>query len=374
MLTDREWARITQPLAQAWTLPPSAYTSADVFSEEARRIFYRDWVCVAREEQLPTPGDYLCVDLVDQPILLCRGLDGQLRALSRICLHRAMPVAEGSGNASRFVCPYHNWTYELNGRLRSAPMMEGAAGFDSEACRLPELALEVWEGFVFVSLDAGAEPLGPRLAGLEAEIGNYRFADLRIAGTLEFDSPWNWKILVENFMEAYHHIGTHRHTFEPVYPARESSVPDNGGEPWCLLRMPSVHDPETEADGLPLLPDLTDTERRQLLACAVYPTLLFAGSATSGVWYQLEPRGAGAMRLRIHLLLEPDTIAQRGAASQAMLEGIRYIHEEDIAANAGPWQGLQAPLTRQGRLSPFEAAIWQLNQLWVQRMRGAEPR
>jgi hypothetical protein len=138
--------------------------------------------------------------------------------------------------------------------------------------------------------------------------------------------------------------------------------------------MPSVQDPETGAEGLPLLADLTDAERRQLLACAVYPTLLFAGSATSGVWYQLEPRGAGAMRLRIHLLLEPDTIAERAAASQAMLEGIRYIHEEDIAVNAGPWQGLQAPLTRQGRLSPFEAAIWQLNQLWVQRMRGAEPR
>ena len=181
MFTEQEWDRVRRPLSGAWTLPPAAYTAADVFAAEVRRIFYRDWICVARTTQVPAPGDYLCAALaglaaialdppsrqegqpvhevvptvraprVDQPIVVSRDHSGELHALSRICVHRAMPVAEGSGNASRFVCPYHNWTYELDGRLRSAPMMEGADGFDPARCRLPRLGLEVWQGFVFVN-------------------------------------------------------------------------------------------------------------------------------------------------------------------------------------------------------------------------------
>ncbi len=375
MLTEEERSRVTSPLEAAWTLPPRAYTSSDIFAEEMRRIFHRDWICVARASQLPDPGDYLCVDLVDQPIVVARDAQGSLHAMSRICLHRAMSLVEDQGNAGRFVCPYHNWTYELDGHLRSAPMMEGAAGFDPSACRLPQLAVEIWQGFVFVNLGGdAAPPLAPRLSGLADQIRGYGFGDLHIAGTLEFDSPWNWKILVENFMEAYHHIGTHRHTFEPEYPARDSVVADNGGEPWSLLRMPGVKrdrsgQEDVDGEALPYLSTLPDDQRHQLLACSVYPTLLFAGSASSGVWYQLEPRSAGDMHLKIHLLLEPETIAKSAAAIGAMMDGIRFIHEEDIAVNAGPWRGLQAPLTTQGRLSPLEAAIWQLNQLWAQRMR-----
>ena len=89
-------------------------------------------------------------------------------------------------------------------------MMEEVEAFDERSCRLPSLALEVWEGFIFVNLDPDAAPLAPQLSGLDALVGNYHFGDLVVVETIEFDSPWNWKILVENFMEAYHHIGTHK--------------------------------------------------------------------------------------------------------------------------------------------------------------------
>ena len=89
--------RVRQPLSSAWTLPPAAYTDPAVYAAERERIFARDWICVARAEQLPNPGDYVCVDLPTQPIVVVRGMDGELQAMSRVCLHRAMPVAEGSG-------------------------------------------------------------------------------------------------------------------------------------------------------------------------------------------------------------------------------------------------------------------------------------
>ncbi|MCB1682947.1 MAG: aromatic ring-hydroxylating dioxygenase subunit alpha [Pseudomonadales bacterium] len=358
-------ARIRQPLPQACTLPPTAYRDPLVWAAEVETLFRRDWLCVARVEQLANVGDYVCADLPDQPIVVSRSSSG-LHASSRICLHRAMPIADGAGNASRFVCPYHNWTYELDGRLRSAPMMEGVQDFDPGSCRLPTLALEVWQGFVFVNRDTQAAALAPQLEGLEGFIENYQFDQLVIVETVEFDSPWNWKILVENFMEAYHHIGTHRHTFEPVYPARQSRVPDNGGAPWLFLHMPGQH---REDSGLPLFPALNESQQRDLIACCVYPTLLFGATATTAVWYQLEPTAHDRMRLRIHLLARPELAAHLSNEERAAFaDGVRAIHTEDIAANLGPWRGLQAGLTTQGRLSSFEKGIWQLNQLWADRL------
>ena len=367
ILSPEDLARVRAPLARSSTLPPAAYTDARVFDVEVDTVFGRDWVCVARQEQLSDAGDYVCVDLPGQPIVVARGRDGGLRAFSRICLHRAMPVAEGAGNATRFVCPYHHWTYELDGSLRSAPMMEGAEGFEASRCRLPALRLEVWQGFVFVNRDPDAAALAPRLAGLEALIRPYGFGELVVAATTEFDSPWNWKILVENFMEAYHHIGTHSTTFEPVYPARSSSVPDNGGAPWTFLRMPGK--PSPDGGEVALFPALHGDERHQLVAANVYPTLLFAASAAGAFWYQLEPRAHDAMNLKIHVLLPgPVADAMDDDARAGAVELVRGIHFEDIPANEGPWLGLHGKMTGQGRLSPYEKAIWQLNQLWLDRV------
>jgi nitrite reductase/ring-hydroxylating ferredoxin subunit len=366
-ISAEQVARVRAPLAEAWTLPPAAYTAPAVFRAEAQRIFRRDWQCIARVDQLPNPGDYRCVDLIDQPLVISRDRTGEIHALSRICLHRAMPVAEGNGNATRFVCPYHNWTYELDGRLRSAPMMDGVNGFEPGRCRLPELRTEVWEGFLFVNLDPRCAPLAPRLAGLAPLIGNYGLSELVIAATVEFDSPWNWKILVENFMEAYHHVGIHRESLERVYPGRDSFVVGNDDEPWSLLRMPGHHG--DAAGGLPPLPGLTAEQQGELIAGCVFPTFLFAASANMAVWYEVSPVSHDCMNLRIHVLLRPEVaVALDDVSRAAVAEGVRRIHLEDIPANDGPWLGLQAPLTTQGRLSRYERAIWQQNQRWLDRM------
>ena len=353
LLDSQDLERVRAPLEQAWTLPPAAYTDPRIFELERKHLFAKEWQCVAREEQLANAGDFVSVDLLDQPIVVARARDGQLRALSRVCLHRAMPVVEGSGNASRFVCPYHKWTYELSGELRSAPMMEGVEGFAADSCRLPQLALEVWQGFVFVSLDPDPAPLAPQLEALTKTLEPYGLADQTIVGTIEYDSPWNWKILVENFMEAYHHIGTHKESLEHTYPARDSSIDDNDGAPWVFLRMPGKHD----GDGPPLF------------AACVFPTLMFLAHGAGGAWYQLEPTAHDQMRLRIHAMMPSSTASTLDEDSKEAVLGIlRTVHEEDIEANLGIWQGLHSELTQQGRLSLYEKSIWQLNQLWLERL------
>ena len=364
-----ELARVAAPMASAWTLPPAAYIHPSVWDTEVASIFRRDWVCVARSSQIAEPGDYVAVDLVDQPVLVIRDDDGSLRAMSNVCLHRSMPLVSGSGSTRWIVCPYHLWSYSRDGSLHTAPMMEDADGFEIDRCSLPQLAVEEWQGFVFVSMDDDPAPLAPQLEPLTATLGQYGLGDLVIADTIEFDSPWNWKLLVENFMEAYHHIGPHRDTFQQSNPAKQSFVVDNHGGPWSLLHMPGVTDLD-ESSGLPFLSGLDRDRRADLLAACVYPTLLFAVSGTLGVWYEVVPHAHDRMTLRIHLLLEPEVAGDSEvvAALPEIREGLSWIHGEDIPVNQGPWRGLHAPLAAQGRLSPYEAAIWQFNQYWLARV------
>ena len=111
-------------------LPARYYHGAEHFELERERIFQREWHAVARFDHLPDAGDYRAIDLFGEPIVLVRDEDSRLRALSRICRHRAFPIVEGEGNAKRLTCPYHRWSYDLRGQLRAAPCMEAVAGFD----------------------------------------------------------------------------------------------------------------------------------------------------------------------------------------------------------------------------------------------------
>jgi phenylpropionate dioxygenase-like ring-hydroxylating dioxygenase large terminal subunit len=305
-------------------------------------------------------------------VLLTRDTDGTIRAMSNVCLHRSMPLAAEAGSGRYVVCPYHLWAYGSDGALQTAPMM--GDDFEPAACRLPAFAVEVWEGFVFVSLDPDAEPLGPRLEPLRRRVADYRMADLVIAASVEFDSPWNWKLLVENFMEAYHHIGPHRDTFQQSHPARSSFVMDNEGGPWSLLDMPGVEHGD-EPDGLPYLPGVAPERRSDLLAFCVFPLTLIATTGTLVTWYQVTPDAHDHFRLTIHVLLDRETAndPEMAEALPLLVDGVSWIHNEDIPVNLGPWRGLHAPTAAQGRLSPYEAAIWQFNQFWLDRVDASTP-
>lgn len=358
-----------RPLGRAETLPPEAYTSPEVYAQEEARIFRREWLCAGRLDQVPEPGDYVALDLLGHKLVMVRGEDRRVRVLSRVCRHRAAELVQGRGRARSFPCPYHRWTYGLDGSLLGAPLMD-EVDLDRAACRLPALRTEVWAGWLFVCLDPEAPPLAPRLAGLEALVADYRLEDMVADEPLVYDSPFNWKVLVENFMEAYHHVGTHRDTLEPLFPARAASVPDNGGEPWSLLRMPPAASGAPE-EGLPPIEGLPEARRGELLAVCVPPCHLFALTDASLAWYQLLPDAAARFALRIH------TCVPRRVHEDPALEGPRralreltaLVHGQDIGACEAVWSGLHSRDAAPGRLHRLEAAIWQQNQWWIARMR-----
>lgn len=202
------------------TLPGRAYTDPARLELEIETILRPAWHCVGRADELAAPGDFLTVTILDEPVLLVRGDDGELRALSNICRHRGMPVADGAGSAGTFSCPYHGWSYATDGELRVAPFTVPEAVTD---CRLPSWPLTVDDhGFVHVAVTTDPAPLRS-IPGLVEELAPFRTADMCFHHCETEIWGCNWKAMVENFMEGSHLSVVHQETLHPLTPTRLAS-------------------------------------------------------------------------------------------------------------------------------------------------------
>jgi phenylpropionate dioxygenase-like ring-hydroxylating dioxygenase large terminal subunit len=362
------------PRVGAWAdgprgLPPACYTSPEFYAREVERIFRRDWLLIGRVDEVPRPGDYLCLDLLGEPLVMVRDAGGEVRVLSRVCRHRAMPVVSGTGHARSFVCPYHTWSYALDGRLLAAPEMAETPGFDPASCRLPALRHEVWEGFLFVSFDPDPPPLAPSLAPLGALGRNYDLAGLRTVRSVAFDMEcgWNWKLMCENFMEPYHHIGTHRKSLEPIMPARRAIALDAEGSFSVVHMRYREGDQAAEAGRwgasvLPALPQLDEEERSRATLLHVFPTGLITLLADHVEFYRMLPEGPARIRLE-KLICVPPAVTARAtfdAEMAQLVEGFLTIRDEDVAICRAVQQGLASRFAEPGRLCHLEKPIWQL--------------
>src|SRR5262249_32296016 len=204
------------------TLPTSWYRSDEVFRAERERIFFREWIAVCREEELPAPGDHRVLDVLGESILLVRNKEGRIRAFYNVCRHRgsrlcrtaeeqaALKVSLPGGiSAGRIVCPYHQWTYDLNGALIAAPHL-GGEGFNKKDFHLYEVGADCWGGFIFLNLTpAEAKPLAAQLDGIPGRLQRYPLEGLRIGRSIRYEVAANWKVLCENYNECYHCAGVH---------------------------------------------------------------------------------------------------------------------------------------------------------------------
>lgn len=347
------------------TLAPEHYTSPERFAREADGVLRREWTCFAREDQVARPGDYVAFDLLGEPLVAVRGDDRVLRVLSAVCRHRYMPLVErGCGRARALQCRYHRWSYSLDGRLLGAPDMQRTPGFERRRIALPTLPVEVWHGFVFTTLDPNAAPLAPRLEALAERIAPWQIAGLRTLEPLHFEHDWNWKIMVENFIESYHHQGPHLDSLQTIAPASGTWAEDTRG-PFIAL-----HNPTRDGAPLPTLfatrPKLDDAQRGEFLVGAVFPHLLFSLQPDGMFWYRMEPRAVDRFRLSIHPCLPAEAADEPGFAERVeLLRGyIDAIHREDIGACTGVQRGVQARLAQPGPLSQLEKPIAQFHR-WL---------
>ena len=188
------------------TLPYDWYSNPEILRREQELIFRPAWQYVGHAGQATEPGSFFTAQCGNTPIVVTRARDGELRAFLNVCRHRGFPLAEGAGQRETLQCPYHAWTYGLDGALRAAPRSEELADFDRCELGLVQVALDTWGPFVFVNTSAGSEPLADALGSMPAQV-----AELGLdVGSLVFYTRWeaeleaNWKVVCENFLECYH--------------------------------------------------------------------------------------------------------------------------------------------------------------------------
>jgi phenylpropionate dioxygenase-like ring-hydroxylating dioxygenase large terminal subunit len=372
-LRPEEIAAVRAPLERASTLPPRCYRESAFYELEVEHVLRKQWLSVGRVDQLAKPGDFFTIDLLGEPLILVRDKDGEIRALSNVCAHRWMPVAEGNGNRNSFQCPYHYWTYGLDGRLIGAPEMQRADGFDRSSCALPSLRVELWHGFIFVNFDPDADPLAPGLAGLLPHVEPYGLADQRSTPTLDYDCPWNWKVSVENASESYHHLGLHRDVLEDVMPATLSDI-QPGRAAYSIYWNPT-----REGQDLPTLltppPGLGARQRSALQLVTIFPCTMFFMMPDHTAWLQLVPKDAGHHTLHYVPLVQPGALDDPD--SEPKLEILRKtldaVHQQDMAGCAALSRGLGSGLARPGRLSHLEETIWQFQNWLLDQIEPTQP-
>lgn len=192
----------------ATTLDASWYVSPEVYARERERIFLRDWLCVGREESIANAGDFFTVERCGESLIVTRAADGVVRALYNVCRHRGSRMCEAaSGHFQGSIqCPYHAWTYGLDGELKVARNMAEVPGFERADYPLRRAGVAVWEGFVFVnlSLDNAAVPFEKAFAPLTGRFASWRIAELRTARSITYELACNWKLVFLNYSECYH--------------------------------------------------------------------------------------------------------------------------------------------------------------------------
>ncbi len=211
MLTESQYAQIRKGYdpadpARSLSLNARCYTEPGFLALEKEAIFYRSWQWVCHIEKLREPGAYYVADVVGRSIAVVRGADGELRAFYNVCQHRAHHLLSGEGTTKLITCPYHAWTYRLDGRLKAARKTEHLVDFDKDAVCLSQVRVETFCGFVYVNLDTRAAPLAEGSGDLKTEI--MRFApdveQLTFAHRETFEMASNWKNVIDNFLECYH--------------------------------------------------------------------------------------------------------------------------------------------------------------------------
>ena len=200
-------------------LPVDLFGDEAVFELEIADIWHRDWVFACTTDAVAEPGDFVPVVIGRQPIIMVRGDDFKVRALENVCAHRGAPLVDCAGRASRFSCPYHAWTYDIEGELLSVPYAQPDEINHSEH-GLASFLVETWNGLIFVSLNADVEPLHERVAAIEPHVKPLGLGRLHhdVAGTMSEQWQANWKLIVANALDSYSHFRVHAETIEPVSP------------------------------------------------------------------------------------------------------------------------------------------------------------
>jgi len=329
------------PLAEASTIPAGWYTDPRVAALEQRNVFGRTWQLAARADQLREPGRYVTAEIAGEPIVVVRGEDGVLRAFYNVCRHHAAAVMTAPcGRAAHLRCPYHGWTYGLDGTLKGVPEFAGVCNFEREKQGLVPISVAVWENFVFVHLDTEAPSLEAHLGDLAARVAPLNLASLHFAERRTFTLGCNWKVFVDNYLDGGYHVPHLHKGLGSVLKYNEYTI-ENGAR-YCVQSSPINPDGGEEATA--------SVRRGQAFYYWIYPNLMLN-------WYEgyldtnwVVPLGVDRTRVVFDFYFADVSESARERNRHSMDVSDR-IQGEDHAICESVQRGLASRAYRAGRLS-----------------------
>ena len=364
-------ANTSVPFEKAHAMPTAVYTDHAFLEAELSQVFSHDWFCVGRADALKNPGDFMTLELARQPILVLRDNTGKLRAMSNVCRHRMSTLKEGRGNARSIVCPYHAWTYNLDGSLRGAPAMDQNSAFCKSEIALPIIRCEAWLGWVFVTLNPNANLVAHDLAEVEGLVGDYGMENY--SETFFETHLWdtNWKVLAENFMESYHLPVCHAGTIGGLSKLDEMICPP--GLPAFnyhtilkddTLQIALAHTSNTRLKG---------ERRRMTYLLAIYPSLMI--TLTPGYfWYlSLHPNGVGQVQISFGGGMSEDYVNDPDAQAHflQLKTLLDEVNIEDRGCTEKVYRGLCSAMATPGPLSHLERPNYDFAQYLNSRVQKA---
>ena len=358
-------------------LPGHMYTSRDIFDEEIEKIFMKDWLCVGRVEQFPKAGDYTAMRIAGEPVIVCKDKGGKLNAFSNVCRHRGVEVAPvGTGNAKEFSCPYHGWLYDLDGKLVGAPFnKEIETSFDFQNCRLNEVKLDTWEGYIFINFDADAVSLKKFLDddGIDICAEACQPGKTMISDEYTFDLECNWKFVPENLMDIYHAKAIHGDSF-----AKRFTMEDFGFKIGPGGKYHASYESNTMApDGLPLferMPWMQDKGEYYAYTVYIRPTMNFFARPDMLQPWVCYPLDVNRTRITIWTQFPKENFKQPAfwERNKVYADFIRLVAAEDVDMMRSLQNGVGARKFEPGPTVHLEKAIHHNLNYYLDRMYGEE--
>lgn len=354
VLNPQLYQSVKQAAADARTLPAWCYTDARYLQAELD-LFKRSWCSAGRVERLKNPGDYTALNLAGVPIVVIKNAQGAIKVLANSCSHRGTKLLDdGAGQCQAIRCPFHSWSYDLDGNLLGAPNMQDAPNFDPSEFGLTPLRFAIREGFIFVNIDGKAAAIDDYLGDFAAVHAPWNLSDLGTARYSEFTVDFNWKIFMETFNEYYHlptvHPDSINYLYQPPDPADVVSGEYTTQFGAHVGSGGLILDDATVFRGFPAISSLQGHAEGTRYTW-VYPGLTFAASTDCMWMFEVTPLKTDKTLVKMHFTFPNATLARDDFDTHVEQYYARFsiALAEDLLVQAKQQAGYQSPLVKQGR-------------------------
>ena len=356
-------------------IPPACYADTDLLKQEQLAIFQQGWVCVGRADRWPAAGDFSTMDIAGVPLIVLRNKAGELKSFANSCRHRGSKLLNGEGNCKKIKCPFHWWTYDLDGRLKVYARMENAQNFDPDDFGLVEFPLHCEDGFAFTSFDSNAVAFEEWIGDFATLHAPWALSGWKTTRLREFEVDCNWKSFIEVFNEYYHLPMVHADSINWLYPEPDpvDTVSGQYTTQFGATEGNAALLADSQQQALPNAASLSGRERSGTRYSWVYPNMTFAASQDSLWMYQAFPITPERSHIVQSICFPAETVEMEDFESRAQhyYQRIDAALAEDLPFLQQQQKGLNSRFAQQGRFTALEPSVANFAYWYSSRMAAA---